>query len=208
MARGKGPASARAFLRWTWVVIGAACAAGAMIAGAAVFFFMPPVMPGSAARASACAPLVRTGVPNRRFIPQIGVDTAIELAGLTPQGDMEAPTGPLDAAWFDLGPRPGEVGSAVIAGHEGWKDGIAAAFDNLHNLIPGDRVYTVDGQGVTRVFTVTAARVYGEYADAADVFSSSDGKAHLNLITCEGVWNNTLKRYSGRRVVFTVEKSS
>ena len=50
---------------------------------------------------------------------------AVEDVGLTPGGAMDVPKGPSDVAWFDLGPRPGEVGSAVIAGHEGWKDNIA-----------------------------------------------------------------------------------
>jgi len=52
------------------------------------------------------------------------------------------PEGPTDVAWFDLGPRPGEAGSAVIAGHEGWRDGIVAAFDDLHELQKGTR-YTL-----------------------------------------------------------------
>jgi len=33
--------------------------------------------------------------------------------------------------------------------------------------------------------------------------ASSDAKAHLNLITCEGVWDKVSKSYSKRLVVFT-----
>jgi len=38
--------------------------------------------------------------------------------------------------------------------------------------------------------------------DATDVFSSTDGKAHLNLVTCDGIWNKNTAQYSQRLVVF------
>src|SRR3989338_630451 len=81
------------------------------------------------------------GLPVRLNIPAIHVvNAAIEYVGLTPQGAMDVPKGPSNAAWYKLGPRPGEEGSAVIAGHEGWKEGTPAIFDNLHTLRKGDRV--------------------------------------------------------------------
>jgi LPXTG-site transpeptidase (sortase) family protein len=113
------------------------------------------------------------------------------------------PKGPTNAAWFDFGPRPGDSGSAVIVGHEGWKDGIAAVFDDLYKLHTGDRVYVEDGRGTITAFVVREVRTYDQNGDASDVFGLNDGKAHLNLITCEGVWNKTQKSYSNRLVVFT-----
>jgi sortase A len=142
-------------------------------------------------------------LPMRLKIPRINVDAAIEDVGLTPSGAMDVPKGPSDVAWFDLGPRPGESGSAVIAGHEGWKDNIAAVFDDLYELRVGDELSVEDAEGTTTVFVVRKVRIYDQNADAADVFDSSDGKAHLNLVTCEGVWNAAQKSYSNRFVVFT-----
>lgn len=136
-------------------------------------------------------------------IPTIKVDTGIENAGLTTTGEMAVPKGPVDAAWFDQGPRPGEVGSAVIAGHSGWKDNIPAVFDNLYKLRKGDKVYVSDGKGVTTTFVVREIRTYDPKADATGVFSSHDGKVHLNLITCAGTWDTVLKSSSERLVVFT-----
>ena len=127
----------------------------------------------------------------------------ISTKGLTTEGAMAVPAGPTSTAWFDLGPRPGESGSAVIAGHEGWKDGIAAVFDNLYKLQKGDKVYVEDEKGVTATFIVRGIQVYSQNGDAALVFGSNDGKAHLNLITCEGDWNAIQKSYSNRLVVFT-----
>jgi len=146
---------------------------------------------------------VRAALPVRLVIPAINIDAPIEYVGLTSQGAMAVPTGPTDVAWFDLGPRPGEDGSAVIAGHEGWKDGIWAVFDDLYKLRIGDKVYVEDGQNATTTFVVSGIETYDQNGNASSVFSSSDGKAHLNLITCEGIWNATEKSYSNRLVVFT-----
>lgn len=142
-------------------------------------------------------------LPIRLKIPKINVDAGIEYVGLTPQGTMDVPKGPTDAAWFDLGPRPGENGSAVIAGHEGWKDGIRAVFDDLYKLRIGDKVYVEDEREETTTFVVRGIQAYDQNGDGSDVFSSNDGKAHLNLITCEGTWNAAEKSYSNRLVVFT-----
>lgn len=142
-------------------------------------------------------------LPLRIEIPEIDVDASIKHMGLTSQGAMDAPESPDDTAWFNLGPVPGNIGSAVISGHYGWKNNIPAAFDDLYKLQAGDKVYIEDERGVTTVFTVRELRTYDHDGDASDVFSSSDGKAHLNLVTCKGVWDKLQKRYSQRLVVFT-----
>lgn len=140
--------------------------------------------------------------PVRLKIPSIGVNAIVEYAGLTAIGAMDVPKGPANVAWFDLGPRPGEKGNAVIAGHYGWKNGIPAVFDGLSALRKGDKIYVEDEKGVTMIFTVRESRMYGENGDGSEVFGLSD-KAHLNLITCEGIWNKVERSYSGRLVVFS-----
>ena len=143
------------------------------------------------------------GSPARLKIPSINVDAHIEYVGLTPDGAMDVPKDPDNVAWFDLGPHPGENGSAVMAGHYGWKNNIPAVFDNLHKLRKGDKLYIEDDKGVIITFVVRESRRYNPNDDASDVFGSTDGKSHLNLITCEGVWDKISKTYSKRLVVFT-----
>jgi LPXTG-site transpeptidase (sortase) family protein len=144
------------------------------------------------------------GLPTHLKIPAIDVDAPIEYVGLTPDGSMGIPKGPADIGWFELGPRPGENGSAVMAGHYGtWKNGQGSVFDNLHKLNQGDKIYIIDDKGMTTTFVVRESRRYNPKADAADVFTASDEKSHLNLITCEGAWNKVSKSYSQRLVVFT-----
>lgn len=142
------------------------------------------------------------GLPTRLTIPAIGIDAVIEHVGVTPAGAMDAPKGPDTVAWYDLGPRPGEVGSAVIDGHSGWKDAIPAVFDNLYTLHAGDKIYVKNGQGVTTTFVVRKVRIYDSKADTSSIFRSSDGKVHLNLITCDGAWSAISKSYAKRVVVF------
>jgi LPXTG-site transpeptidase (sortase) family protein len=142
------------------------------------------------------------GLPLRLKIPKINVDAAVVYVGLTSQGAMDIPEGPADVAWFNLGPRPGEVGSAVISCHYGWKNSIPAVFDNLHKLRKGDKLYIEDDKGATITFVVRESRVYDSEEDAPNVFISTDG-SHLNLVTCSGAWNKDKKNYAQRLVVFT-----
>jgi LPXTG-site transpeptidase (sortase) family protein len=144
------------------------------------------------------------GRPVRLKIPVINVNATVEYVGLTSNGEMDTPSGPTGVAWFELGPRPGEKGSAVIAGHYGrWKSGERSVFENLNKLKKGDVLYIEDDGGLTLTFTVRESRSYDPSADAFDVFSLNDGKSHLNLVTCEGVWNAASQTYSQRLVVFT-----
>lgn len=142
------------------------------------------------------------GFPIRIKIPKISVDAALDYVVLTPKGELGAPKKPSNAGWFARGPRPGETGSSVIDGHFGWVDNTPAVFDDLHKLTTGDKLYIEDERGATIAFVVRELRTYDQNEDASSVFYSNDGRAHLNLITCEGAWNEALRSYSNRLVVF------
>jgi LPXTG-site transpeptidase (sortase) family protein len=150
---------------------------------------------------------VKAGLPVRLKIPGIQVDAVVEQVGLTADGAMGIPKTPNDVAWFNVGPRPGDTGSAVIDGHFGtWKNGQGSVFDNLYKLHTGDTVYVQDDKGVTVAFVVREVRTYDAKADATGIFSSTDNQSHLNFITCEGMWNTFFKSYPQRLVVFTDRK--
>lgn len=143
------------------------------------------------------------GAPVQLAIPAIEVDAKVEDVGLTPDGAMDSPSNQDGVAWYQLGPRPGEIGSAVMAGHYGWKSAAGSVFDNLHKLQPGDTVNVTDDAGVQTTFVVRESKMYDLKMDDTDVFHSTDGIAHLNLVTCGGVWNEDKHMYSNRLVVFT-----
>ena len=142
------------------------------------------------------------GLPVRLKVPAIGVDSAVEDALITPDGRMDVPAGSKNVAWFALGPHPGEKGSAVIGGHFGITNGVPFVFYKLDKLAVGDKIYIVDDKDDTLAFVVRSIRLFDRNADATTVFTSDDGLAHLNLITCEGVWNKVNDSYPKRRVVF------
>jgi len=138
--------------------------------------------------------------PVRLMIPKINVDAAVQHVSSTPEGTMGVPDNFVDVGWYKLGPRPGEQGSAVIAGHLNGTSGDAAVFADIHKLSAGDAIVIQDGNGMSVTFIVRESRMYDPgYAEA--VFSNSEGN-HLNLITCDGVWDEAANEYSKRLVVF------
>lgn len=140
------------------------------------------------------------GTPMHLTIPAINVNAGIQYVGVTTNGSMGVPSNTVDVGWFKLGPHPGQIGSAVIDGHLNGKNGENGVFANLYKLKKGDKLYIKDSNGATISFTVRKTHIYNPgYAD--EVFSKNDS-VHLNLITCDGMWDEKSKSYSKRLVVF------
>ena len=68
------------------------------------------------------------GLPIRLAIPTIKVNAYIQYLGVNDNGEMDVPDNSYDVGWFEPGSRPGEMGSAVIAGHLDGKNGEAGIF--------------------------------------------------------------------------------
>lgn len=146
--------------------------------------------------------VVVPGLPTRLKIPKLNIDAPVDSLGLTPDGDLDTPKTAENTGWYNAGPKPGEVGSAVIDGHFGYANNKPAVFDYLHTLVAGDVFHVEDEHKVTRSFVVRESRIFGPEDDATVVFRSSDNLAHLNLITCQGIWSAGQESYSTRLVVF------
>lgn len=150
-------------------------------------------------------PFAAAGRPQRLEIPAIQVDADIEQVGLTSQGAMDVPKAWMNAAWYQLGVRPGEPGNAVIAGHLDSSTGGPAVFWDLNLLQPGDLVHVTYENGDRLTFAVEGSQVYQHDADT-QVIESIFGPgqtADLNLITCMGDWDYGSATYAERLVVFT-----
>lgn len=147
---------------------------------------------------------VNIGLPVRLRIPSIKVDTAIEHVGITPEGAMDVPTQLADVAWYKLGPRPGQKGSAVIDGHRSSRAWIPAVFDDLQKLQVGYLIYIKDEFGMEITFIVKDRRLYDPQEDTSAIFGRNDG-TYLNFITCDGDWDQVQKSFSKRLVIFTEE---
>lgn len=136
-------------------------------------------------------------------IPAIGVNAHIESVGLTKSGDMDVPKDRLNVALYKFGAYPGDIGTAVIAGHYGWKNNERSAFDDLHKIHEGDRIYIEDEEKKIATFEVYKIQIFDRKADTGPIFNSPDGGSYLNLITCNGAWNRFSRNYDKRLVVFT-----
>lgn len=144
---------------------------------------------------------VTSGLPVRLMIPGLAVDAKILYMGLTPDGDMAVPDNNFqDVGWYQYGARPGDVGTAVIAGHVNGKRE-RGVFVDLDTLVKGDIVKIIDDKDQTISFTVRDMRTYDQNDQPEEVFHSSRG-THLNLITCAGEWNASEQRFPVRLVVF------
>jgi sortase A len=115
---------------------------------------------------------------------------------------MDVPKLPSDVAWFDKGYRPGEAGSAVIAGHlDSTTD--RAVFWDLHLMKPGDKVMLAYDDGSQLTFEVTGSEAYPyNQAPLQRIFGPSTA-ALLNLVTCNGTFDRGARNYDKRLVVYT-----
>lgn len=137
--------------------------------------------------------------PSRLVIPAIGVDTSVAALGLNPDGSAQVPSGTTYASWYDLGPRPGQLGPAVILGHVDSYTG-PGVFFRLRSLLPGDIITVRSGP---RVFTFEVSRVLTypkAHFDTTAVFGPTPD-AELRLITCGGPFDFSIGHYEDNTVV-------
>jgi sortase A len=139
--------------------------------------------------------------PVRLRIATIGLDAPVTPVGLTAAGAMDVPVQADTVGWYDKGPRPGESGSAVLAGHLDTVLNTRGIFWNLKKLKIGDIVNVQEADGRTLFFAVREVRSYPyDRSPMQRIFAGSGGVA-LNLITCAGDWVG--HHYDERLVVFT-----
>ena len=146
---------------------------------------------------------IEFGKPVEVYIPKLNIRTTVEHVGEDQQGRMDVPKDDMNVAWFEPGYTPGKKGNAVLAGHYDTKSGGPAVFYSLPKLVPGDEVHVTDDAGNTLTFVVVDSATYPD-ADfpIQTVFGKSE-KPRLNLITCQGDFDEESKNYSDRLVVFT-----
>jgi len=166
-------------------------------------------------------------VPLELRIPSLRISAPVLGVGLTPKNVMDTPTGSAsdsvwrEAFWYRGSGIPGDASTATIAGHVDDVLGRPAVFAGLKDLRPGDPIVVHDnrtGQDVNFVVTTTATysvrhtldptiltQIYGTGpVTGHGPQPSSDGLAHLTLITCTGHWVNGWGTYDHRLAVYAV----
>jgi Sortase domain len=143
----------------------------------------------------------RPARPVQVSIPSIGVRAPLVPLGLNPDRTLEVPKNFDDAGWWTGGPRPGERGPAVIAGHVDSYTG-PAVFYRLRELRPGDAVVVLRRDGTRARFTVQRSEQYPkDRFPTARVYGQTPGPA-LRLITCGGEFDDSTGHYLDNTVVY------
>ena len=144
--------------------------------------------------------------PARLALPSLGISSPLGPArGLNPDGTVnDAPlTGPTWSLpwWYDVGPSPGQSGSAVILGHVDSALGGLGVFFRLGDVQAGQRVDVTLANGTTTHWTVTSVHLYAD-ADFPDalVYARS-GPPALRLVTCGGAFDGSTHEYESTFVV-------
>jgi sortase (surface protein transpeptidase) len=139
-------------------------------------------------------------------IPSIGVQTSLIRLGLAADGTLQVPQSTAVAGWYTGSPRPGAVGSAVIAGHIDSRTG-PGVFFRLSLLRPGDRVYVRRADGTLAVFLVTAVRQFPKDSFPTSAVYGPTPDPEVRLITCGGTFDPQLGSYLSNTIVSAAETS-
>jgi hypothetical protein len=152
------------------------------------------------------APPAPIGVPRSTpvalRIPAIGISVLVSQLGLNPDQSVQVPTDFQVPGWYELGPSPGQIGSAVILGHIDSHEG-PAIFFNLRQLVVGDGVDVTLADGVVADFAVTSVAMYLKDQFPAQQVYGSHSYSGLQLVSCGGSFDSETGHYLSNIVVYT-----
>lgn len=136
--------------------------------------------------------------PQKISIPAINAQSSLVPLGLNPDGTAEVPplNQPQQAGWYKLGPKPGQVGPAVILGHING-DHHPGIFAHLSQLKPGDEI-DVDAFK----FTVTEVQDASKGAFPANRVYGTTTDPELRVITCGGSFDYASGNYRDNIIVY------
>jgi hypothetical protein len=165
----------------------------------------PPITPIPAGHYAAAPEAKAQFVPRPTSldIPAIGVRTTLIRLGLTATGALQVPGSISVAGWYTGSPRPGAVGSAVIAGHIDSVSG-PGVFYHLHQMQPGQLIYVERRSGPMAVFKVTSVRRFLKTKFPTAAVYGPVPNAQLRLITCGGTFDPATGHYLSNVIVFAV----
>jgi sortase (surface protein transpeptidase) len=147
----------------------------------------------------------QVAAPTAMTIPSIGVNTSLVDLGINADGTAQVPSNTAVAGWYDLSPRPGQLGAAVILGHVDSHTG-PGVFFKLSQLQPGASI-SVQSGATSETFVVQTVDLYSKSSfPTATVFGPVPQHA-LRLVTCGGPFDHETGSYEDNWVVFAVEGS-
>jgi sortase (surface protein transpeptidase) len=163
---------------------------------------VPPAPPrATLPRRAKPQPAKRESRPVHISIPAIGVSAPLIPLGVNPDHTVQVPTSFSQAGWFRFGPRPGEVGAALIVGHVDSKAG-PGVFFHLAALRHGDRILIQLANRRSLRFVVTSSVDAPKHNFPADLVFAHTRRPTLRLVTCGGRFDATTGHYVDNHIVF------
>ncbi len=134
-------------------------------------------------------------------IPVLATAAAVGSVGLEPDGTLQVPTAWGDIGWYEYGPRPGEVGAAVLVGHYDSTTG-PAVFYQLDKIKKSDMIDVSLADGTVAHFAVDRIQEVSKAAfPVAEVYGKVD-RPELRLITCGGDFDRKTHHYLDNMIVY------
>jgi hypothetical protein len=148
------------------------------------------------------APTIARSRPVTITIPALGIRTVVGKLGLQADHQVMVPTNTRIVGWYDDGPTPGQIGSAVILGHVDSTLG-PGTFFRLKDLKAGDSITVKLADGVVTNFAVVKVVQYSKVAFPDQLVYGSHGTRSLQLVTCGGTFDHATGHYESNIVVFS-----
>lgn len=158
--------------------------------GESVKTYTPPVQPVSEFE----------NIPVKFYFLERGVECDIYAVG-SDNGTMASVPSAKDVSWMSKKgyASPGDIGNAVLAGHNKWK-GEQGAFSILGKMKKGEKVAVTFDKGFTRYFEVVSIEKNVKYDDKSVMRKDYD-EPILTLVTCSGDWDADMGQSLHRVVV-------
>jgi LPXTG-site transpeptidase (sortase) family protein len=147
--------------------------------------------------------VVAPDLPRYLKIPKLNISARVLQVGLTASGAVGTPSNVFDTAWYTGSATPGQPGATLIDGHvSSWTT--HGVFYNLKQLVVGDNIQIIRGDGTVINYQVVKAQTYNiNNVDMKAALSPvTAGKSGLNLITCTGQVEKGTSQFNQRIVVF------
>ena len=109
----------------------------------------------------------------------------------------------MQAGWYALGPKPGEIGAAVIVGHVDG-DHSEGIFFQLHEVQPGDEILVNRRDSATARFVVDHVERVPKSDFPTERVYGSTGRPELRVITCGGPFDPEARSYRDNVIVYAV----
>ncbi|PSM37289.1 class F sortase [Streptomyces dioscori] len=125
--------------------------------------------------------------PAEVAVPSVGITSSLMELGLNTDRTVQVPPAEegMTAGWYTGGAVPGDIGAAVIIGHNDTRFG-EAVFHDLKKIKEGADITVTDKTGKTLHFTVTATESVAKNAFPTQKVYGPTQERALRLITCDG----------------------